>query len=126
MGWYGEGNKYINEKTMYNKIKAYAKDYVSQINSKETSIFNIQNYSIKDNVLYISAKEKSTNKIMAFVFLFCLIDRELMVKTLGEEDGPNAIDCPKKILKTLTATDSEYANKWREKCWSKYKKKLEN
>jgi len=126
MGWYGEGNMYTNERTMYGKIKSYAKDYVVRVNGDETGRFNIDDYAIKKNVLYISAREKETGKVIAVVSLFHLIDGELMVKTLGEEDGPNAIDCPKKILKTLTATDSEYANEWREKCWSKYKKKFED
>lgn len=126
MGWYGEGDMYTNERTMYGKIKAYAKDYVARVNGNETRRFNIDDYAIKKNVLYISAREIETGKVMAAVSLFRSFKGELMVKTLGEEDGPYVIDCPKKILKTLTPTDSEYANKWREKCWSKYKKKLEN
>ena len=112
MGWYGEGDMYTNERTMYGKIKAYAKDYVARVNGNdETRRFNIIDYAIKKNVLYISAREIETGKVMAAVSLFRSIKGELMVKTLGEEEGPCVIDCPKKILKTLTATDSEYANK---------------
>lgn len=40
------------------------------------------------------------------------------VKAMSEHDGPYYHNCPEKILKLLTPTDSEWANKWREKCWA--------
>lgn len=43
------------------------------------------------------------------------------VKAMSEHDGPYYHNCPEKILKLLTTTDSEWANKWREKCWANVK-----
>lgn len=40
------------------------------------------------------------------------------VKSMSEHEGPYYHNCPEKILKLLTPTDSEWANKWREKCWA--------
>lgn len=40
------------------------------------------------------------------------------VKSMSEHDGPYYYNCPEKILKLLTPTDSEWANNWREKCWA--------
>ena len=65
MGWYGEGDMYTNERTMYGKIKSYAKDYVARVNGNEIRRFNIDDYAIKKNVLYISAREIETGKVMA-------------------------------------------------------------
>lgn len=38
-------------------------------------------------------------------------------KWLDEDMGPVESDCPKGILELLTPTDSEYALKWRKRCW---------
>lgn len=40
------------------------------------------------------------------------------VKSMSEFEGPYYHNCPEKILKLLTPTDSEWANAWREKCWA--------
>ncbi len=40
-----------------------------------------------------------------------------------ETCGPIKAECPKSILKLLTPTDSEYANKWRKRCWEYHEKK---
>lgn len=40
------------------------------------------------------------------------------VKAMSEFEGPYYHNCPEKILKLLTPTDSEWANAWREKCWA--------
>ena len=45
------------------------------------------------------------------------------VKTMSEFEGPYYHNCPEKILKLLTPTDSEWANTWREKCWANVNRK---
>jgi len=40
-------------------------------------------------------------------------------KVINENMGPCYYNCPKKIIKMLSATDNEYANKWREMCLNK-------
>ena len=39
-------------------------------------------------------------------------------KDMSEPDGPFASECPERILKLLTPTDSENANEWRARCWA--------
>ncbi len=38
-------------------------------------------------------------------------------KDIDEEMGPASANCPERILKLLTPTDNELAQKWRERCW---------
>ena len=45
------------------------------------------------------------------------------VKAMSEFEGPYYHNCPEKILKLLTPTDSEWANTWREKCWANVNRK---
>jgi hypothetical protein len=44
-------------------------------------------------------------------------------KDMDESCGPVESNCPERILKLLTPTDSEYANEWRQRCWAKIKSK---
>lgn len=44
-------------------------------------------------------------------------------KDMSESMGPCEAECPERILKQLTPTDSEWANQWREKCWENLKKR---
>lgn len=44
-------------------------------------------------------------------------------KAMSETCGPCYYDCPKSILDLLTPTDSEWANKWRQKCYANANKK---
>lgn len=46
-------------------------------------------------------------------------------KDMDESMGPCYYDCPKAILDLLSATDSEYALKWRGKCWERINKEKE-
>ena len=45
------------------------------------------------------------------------------VKAMSEFEGPYYHNCPEKILKLLTPTDSEWANTWRERCWANVSRK---
>ena len=40
-------------------------------------------------------------------------------KSMHESAGPYMYNCPERILKLLTPTDSKWANGWREKCWER-------
>lgn len=44
-------------------------------------------------------------------------------KPMDETMGPYRYDCPISILKLLSETDSEYALKWRQKCWDNHNAK---
>ena len=43
-------------------------------------------------------------------------DGEFLIKTMSENMGPYAYDCPKRLLDLLPPTDSEFAKEWREAC----------
>lgn len=38
-------------------------------------------------------------------------------KDMDETCGPSQAECPERILKLLTPTESKYANDWRNRCW---------
>ncbi len=40
-------------------------------------------------------------------------------KDMSEDEGPCQAECPERILKLLTPTESKYANDWRASCWEK-------
>lgn len=44
-------------------------------------------------------------------------------KDIDETMHPYYYDCPEKILKMLTPTENEHANKWRDKCWQEINRK---
>lgn len=44
-------------------------------------------------------------------------------KDIEETMGPYRCDCPERILRLLTPTDSEWANEWRRKCWERVEAK---
>lgn len=44
-------------------------------------------------------------------------------KDMDESMGPCEDECPERILKLLTPTDHEYAQKWRARCWENIKRR---
>ena len=40
-------------------------------------------------------------------------------KDMDESCGPCESECPERILKLLTSTESQYANEWRARCWKR-------
>lgn len=64
--------------------------------------------------------------VVAFVFLLDYRPKEdfnIGYKDMDEFMGPYQCDCPERILKLLTPTDSEWANEWRRKCWANIERK---
>ena len=44
-------------------------------------------------------------------------------KDMSEDMGPCQSECPERILKLLTPTESQYANDWRQRCWDRINSK---
>lgn len=67
----------------------------------------------------------SEQKIFGVVFLTSTDSKDyynFSYKDMDETVGPCYYDCPKSILDILSPTDSEYAIKWREKCYEQIEK----
>ena len=64
-------------------------------------------------------------EVFAVVFLTSVDMKDyhnFSYKDMDETVGPCYYDCPKSILDILSPTDSEYAIKWREKCYEQIEK----
>ena len=70
----------------------------------------------------VTNKETGESRVSASVVLSRQESNELMTKEIGEECGPTAKNCPRRILDKLTPTESQWANEWRKAC----RERLEN
>jgi len=122
MGWTTHGarlykaNGDVDRKAeMDNIIKKYSK---GKIILKSTMVGNI----------YYAAIRHNDNSVYAMVVITSVKKDEFTYKSLSEFEGPLYYTCPLSILKLLTPTDDEYANKWREACYKYHaeKKALKN
>lgn len=62
-----------------------------------------------------SLVKKSDGKIMIFLELMSGSNNEWGYKSLSEDCGPVAVNCPISFIKAASETDSKYANEWRAK-----------
>lgn len=71
-------------------------------------------------IAYETGDAAGSREVSAVV---CLLDyrphdcHNFGYKDMSETMHPFCYDCPERILRLLTPTDSESANRWREKCW---------
>jgi hypothetical protein len=80
---------------------------------------------VKFNTFYAAIeqthKETGERRVWAAVILIQHYPKDIHNfgwKEMSEADGPFASECPKRILKLLTPTDSDGANDWRKRCWA--------
>ena len=69
---------------------------------------------LRDNLSYKC--DSNHSYIFAAVFLTRRDNGEWGYKAMDESMGPYEADAPRKLIKMLSPTSCEYANKWREKC----------
>lgn len=77
------------------------------------------------NYIYVD-RPKEEQYVFAIVFLTSTDMKDYFnfsYKDMSEDMCPFQYDCPKSILKLLSPTDNEYANKWRKMCYENLKKK---
>lgn len=65
---------------------------------------------------WYAAIKHPAGHVFGCVFLTQVHDGEFYYKDMSEDMGPNESRCPVSILDLLDDTESEYAQKWRERC----------
>ena len=102
--------------------KEELKDYFERRLYSSTQENKIIDYSIKGNVFY--AAVKTNEEVWGLVVYFGYKttrykthqETEFLYKMDDETVGPHAKECPKRIIKKLTPTESDWANQWRRAC----------
>lgn len=91
---------------------------------------NLNDYTVVDSAMigttyYGAIKRSSNNEVYAAVILTKTDMSDYFnfgYKDLDEYMKPCETKCPVKILKLLTPTENECANKWRKECWENARK----
>ena len=82
---------------------------------------------VNRNTAYIAYRTNDHN-IHAIVCLLKYNSRDyynISYKDMDETSGPNASECPERILKVLTPIENEWANAWRKRCRENIQKRKE-
>lgn len=114
MGWYGINQNFRN-------VQEYAEQEL-KIDAEKGIILDRAYYG---NTVYSLIESKTDGSRMILVDLVRHeSDGYWLHKPLSENCGPSDYDCPERILKLSTSTNS-YAIEWREKCRQKRRNKSE-
>lgn len=120
MGWDVVHAKHYYKNGQVNR-KKNLDEYISWEN--DICTYRVVKSSMKGSTYYAAVaqtdKDNGEKSVFAVVILTKIDSRDyfnLYYKVIIENYGPCECDCPKGILDLLTPTDSEYADKWREKC----------
>ena len=78
-----------------------------------------------------TVRPNGEREVWAAVFLLNYVPRAKDGFTFGYKDmdetvGPNADNCPARILDLLTPTESQYANDWRNRCRARLERRIAN
>ena len=113
MGWSS------NDIYYFGSIKKHMEQYSWENEGAKTTLLDyaIVNRKTVYGAMETTDKQTGTRRVWALVILFTFSRKEYAWKDLDETCGPGESNCPEKILKLLTPTDSEYANAWRKRCW---------
>lgn len=84
-------------------------------------IGQVIDYAVKGSVIYVAVRDKRSDKIEACVVLTEKRGEWWYMKYMGEEMGPCESQCPLRILRLLSPTESKYANDWRARCYRQFK-----
>lgn len=128
MGWTGQRfNKYYDCKyrIIEDAIGVNSDDYSHEVAARGR-VGNTFYYAIKykpeDGKDFIGT-DRDGYYTFGLVVLTSVRDGEFFYKMVSEDMGPYHCQAPKKVLKALSHTDSEYALRWREDC-EEYHKEL--
>jgi hypothetical protein len=93
--------------------------------TSDTHDYRVLDGGVKNFRTYYGAVEKvnkatGAREVFAVIFMlnFCKDFHNFGYKDMDESCGPYQADCPERILKLLTPTTSQYAQKWRDACWA--------
>lgn len=103
--------------------KEELKDYFENVLHSSTHNNTIIDYAIRGNVFY-AAVDTDGAEVWGLVIHFGYKTTrnkkqtwtEFLYKLEDESVGPRAYDCPKRIIRKLTPTESDWANEWRRAC----------
>lgn len=106
--------------TTFHKEKHLSvKDWFKAEVAKEVEVLDVA--IVKFRTLYAACRKKDTTDVWAAIFLLDYMNADydnFGYKDMDETCGPTQSECPERILKLLTPTDSQWANEWRERCWA--------
>lgn len=115
MGWTYELNRYN-----YTPKEYWLNEVLFRWNL--TGQFKVVAQNSKGNEFYAAIQKMETKEVFAIVVLIEKHGKEIGFKEMDETSHPFYYNATKKLIKTLTPTDSNYANEWREKCLARYNK----
>jgi len=91
--------------------------------------FTVFDCAAKLNEAYLAIERIKENTRIVFAVV-CLVryypkdpHYNIGYKDIDESMGPYYNNCPARILKLLTPTNTKYASEWRKKCWENINKK---
>lgn len=116
--------------TTYKDKSTSAKEYIEKkllVWTSEQYTYKVLDGGVVKFRTYYGAVEKIENatgerEVFAVVILLSYYKNQYHnfgYKDMCESMGPVQAECPARILKLLTTTDSEYANEWRTRCWNR-------
>ena len=109
MGWYYERKRPDQS----------VKDWFAESLSDKVELLDLS--VVRMRTMYGAIKNKESGQVYAIVYLLDMVphgDCNIGYKPMDETMGPNESECPERILKLLTPTDSQFAKEWRERCWA--------
>ena len=98
---------------MYQPVKEWFKE--SWERNENIEVLDVA--IVKYRELYAAIKNKKTDEVFAVIYLLTYSPKShynFGYKDMNETMGPFYHNCPERILKLLTPTDNETANRWRE------------
>jgi hypothetical protein len=123
MGWtYTHKNSYISSKEY---IEKNCLTWTSDTHDYRVLDGGVKNFRTYYGAVEKVAKDTGERTVFAVIFMLNFVKDHYNFgyKDMDETCGPYQADCPERILKLLTPTTSQYAQKWRDDCWAKIKAK---
>ena len=122
MGWIFYNHPVDDVKAEIKNLCTYDSDEVSQVpiyithhgSTWYAAVKTTFKNKVRDNLRYECDLNRSY--VFALVFLTCRNDGEWGYKDMSESVGPHEANAPRKLIKMLSPTSSEWANQWRESC----------
>lgn len=73
------------------------------------------------DTVYAAVKDTATQETAAWIYKITIEDDHFLYALMKETENPTEQNCPLSILKRLTPTKDENANRWRAACYASYK-----
>lgn len=114
MGWTFETNHWG-----YTPKQFWVNQYVRRLEADGRFKVVAQNSKSKD--FYAAVKNLENGKTFGLIVLIEKHGNEIGYKEMDESCHPYYYGATKKVIESLSPTESEYANEWRKNCLNKFK-----